>query len=443
MKNKFIVFYTVLVSLIYIFAVSYFGYNISTEYKYGTERSKRRFDHMENTIKKASSSQQIENAIGDLDDFAFIKITNNDSIIFTYPESITDIPAETKLIKNYFSKSDNFKIEASIYVLRPITIYSYSKVSFLIIFITTAITILLIVYFNLFNNTNEYQETQIDELEPIEEDSENNIQVEVSDLTTQLNDISSIKSKLEKTEVGDTLNTETEAKQEPLNQTLDSVLDSDSSNETAEETHISETTDKSQEEENNDTPDSQNNKTETLPEDLSKPAEITISEPDASSELKIPTDNSQNENTLEFRLEKELSRAISSEVDLSLLLIRIPDLSMDSMIANQIKNLLIEEFQYKDLIFDFSDDCFAGIKLNTTLDEAIDFADKLNHEISNILTENKVCFIGIAARTLRMVGAKRLILESKEALVHAQQDTDSPIVAFRVDSEKYMKFMEN
>jgi len=409
MKNKFIIFYTVLVSFIYIFAISYFVYNISTEYRYGTERSKRRFDHMENTIKKASTSNQIENAIGDLDDFAFIKITNYGSVVFSYPVTLSEMPSETKLIKNYISKSDSYKIEASIYVLRPITIYSYSKVSFLIIFITTAITILLIVYFYLFNSSNVYSESKIDELEPVDEESEIKIVEINSDLKEQLNEISDIKSKLETTETENAEDIAIEVEKE--NQTLDEVLDSTVM-------------------------------PETLPEDLSKPVEITM--PESEEEYSyVPAENPQNENNLEFRLEKEISRAISSEVDLSLLLIRIPDLSMESSVAAQIKDILIEEFQYKDLVFDFSDDCFAGIKLNTTLDEAIDFTDKLNHRINSVLTENKICFIGIAARTLRMVGAKRLILESKEALVHAQQDTDSPIVAFRIDSEKYMKFMEN
>ena len=97
---------------------------------------------------------------------------------------------------------------------------------------------------------------------------------------------------------------------------------------------------------------------------------------------------------------------------------------------------------YKDLIFEFGQDSFAALKLNINLDEGIEFSEEVNHNIASLLSkENKNCYIGLSSRSQRMVAAKRLITEASEALVHAQQDPDTPITAFRVNTEKYMRLI--
>ena len=42
-----------------------------------------------------------------------------------------------------------------------------------------------------------------------------------------------------------------------------------------------------------------------------------------------------------------------------------------------------------------------------------------------------------------MMSAERLLKETDEALIHAQEDDDCQIIAFRADAIKYRQFMEN
>ena len=65
----------------------------------------------------------------------------------------------------------------------------------------------------------------------------------------------------------------------------------------------------------------------------------------------------------------------------------------------------------------------------------------LEKKLDVLLKENKSCYIGLSSRAQRMVAAKRLITEASEALVHAQQDPNTPVTAFRVNTEKYMKLI--
>jgi hypothetical protein len=73
------------------------------------------------------------------------------------------------------------------------------------------------------------------------------------------------------------------------------------------------------------------------------------------------------------------------------------------------------------------------------VDEALNLADKLYSDISNMINSNS-CRIGISSRSIRMVSGARLILEAEQAIEHA--DAKSPVIAFRVDSEKYRQLME-
>ena len=73
------------------------------------------------------------------------------------------------------------------------------------------------------------------------------------------------------------------------------------------------------------------------------------------------------------------------------------------------------------------------------VDEALNLADKLYSDICNILN-NRNCRIGISSRSIRMVTGERLILEAEQAIEHT--DANSPVIAFRVDSEKYRQLME-
>jgi hypothetical protein len=145
------------------------------------------------------------------------------------------------------------------------------------------------------------------------------------------------------------------------------------------------------------------------------------------------------ESYLLTRLNNEIDRATASEIDLSLFVVKLPEVDMKSEVFKNVCNYLAIQLQFKDLLFEHKNDSIIAIKISMNVDEALNLADKLYSDICNILN-NKDCRIGISSRSIRMVSGERLILEAEQAIEHS--DADSPVIAFRVDSEKYRQLME-
>ena len=173
--------------------------------------------------------------------------------------------------------------------------------------------------------------------------------------------------------------------------------------------------------------------------------EIKPIQSDSSVHIFSPKTGFCFESYLESRLDNELNRAIASEFDLSLFVFRIPSIQLDynNEILQKVCKYLTTEFQFKDLLFEYDEDCLIGIKNNMNLDTALTFADKLYSDITEIVKENDLkCYIGISTRTVRIITGKRLLTEATEALKHALEDENNPIIAFRANAEKYRKMMQ-
>lgn len=173
--------------------------------------------------------------------------------------------------------------------------------------------------------------------------------------------------------------------------------------------------------------------------------EIKPTQSDSSVHIFSPKTGFCFESYLESRLDNELNRAIASEFDLSLFVFRIPSIQLDynNETLQKVCKYLTTEFQFKDLLFEYDEDCLIGIKNNMNLDTALTFADKLYSDITEIVKENDLkCYIGISTRTVRIITGKRLLTEATEALKHALEDENNPIIAFRANAEKYRKMMQ-
>ena len=92
------------------------------------------------------------------------------------------------------------------------------------------------------------------------------------------------------------------------------------------------------------------------------------------------------------------------------------------------------------MLFEYKEDCIVAIKISMSLDDAITFADKLHSDIEDITADT--CYIGISTRTIRIISGERLLQEAEEALNHAQEEKDTPIIAFRANAEKYRQYLE-
>ena len=144
------------------------------------------------------------------------------------------------------------------------------------------------------------------------------------------------------------------------------------------------------------------------------------------------------------RLDSELMRAASSDQDLALLTLSIPKFNWDSESGKAVCKLIQDTFRFRDMIFEYGDSGCTIIILGLSSKQVKDKAENLHTDIIAGFAkrhEYHIVSIGIANRALRLISGSRLANESVQALLRAQSDTDSPIVEFKIDFEKYKNFI--
>ena len=477
MKNKFIIFYTVFASAIFAFAIAFFGVNIYKEYSQGQARANQRYNTLITDIKaynsidkniSETSLSNIKSVLKDFNDFSFIQIKLNDSEILKYPKDVSAELTVSNLTKtfssNFNTQNGQFEILCNLYLLRPSSIYYYAKISFIIILIVTLITIILIFYIN-------SQEKQFSAKVSSEADSEflnendfdSKLQLdenlsgsssEVESSSIQQNSVNSIDLDID-------LSSESEQNENSFGEDSEQIFDLE--NNTEMDTEIQQTDSEDDalnpEDKNNEDSQTENEEKEipaSLP-DYESPVIIESSDVKENNDAEnAPASDSSESNPsglfnpvtglgwesyLDTRLENEINRAISSEIDISVFIINIPNLERESEESKKVSEYLSLQFQFKDLLFEYKNDCIVAIKISMNLDDALNFADKIHAEIMQIINQ-KECYIGISTRSIRIVSSERLLNEACAALEHAKQEEDSPIIAFRVDADKYRQFLE-
>ena len=477
MKNKFIIFYTIFASAVFAFAISLFGVNIYKEYSQGQSRANQRYNTLVTDIKSYNSIDKeisenslsnLKSVLKDFNDFSFIQINLNNSEILKYPKNASADLTVSNLTKtfssNFNTQNGQFEILCNMYLLRPSSIYYYAKISFIIILIVTIITIILIFYIN-------SQEKQFSAKVSSEADSEllsendfdSKLQLdenlsgsssEVDSSFIQQNSVNSIDLDID-------LSSESEQNKNSFDEDSEqiSVLEKNTEIDTEIQQTDSEDGALNQEDRNNEDSQTENEEKEipaSLP-DYESPVIIETSDVKENNDAEnAPASDSSESNPsglfnpvtglgwesyLNTRLENEINRAISSEIDISVFIINIPNLERESEESKKVSEYLSLQFQFKDLLFEYKNDCIVAIKISMNLDEALNFADKIHADISQIL-EQKQCYIGISTRSIRIVSGERLFNEALAAVEHAKNEEDSPIIAFRVDVEKYRQFLE-
>ena len=455
MKSKLTGFYCFFVVLIFLVSIFTFGFSVFSEYTQGENRCDYRFEQLSLSLKQLTNrnaffTKQFDDKLNEivlpLEDFAILRIKYNNEDYFTYCSTENEYETlNSKYIYNKtfsFSTNDgNVNITASMYLIRPSEISRYAKISFLLILIIALITIILIIIVN--QNSKKYEEVKAPQ-----EDEQDNTLKSADDIIADMNYSAPVLNteelivankedddepqnspsveKAEEVEAAETVKQEETIKQvEPVRE-QETVK-------TAETVEVSKNIEASKTSE----------KPVTFPSEVIKPMNIKtdVKSPEG---LFSPETGLGWESYLKVRLENELNRAISSEVDLAFFIIKIPCIDKSSSVFKEICEYLTIQFQFKDLLFEYKEDSIAAIKINTNVDEALTFAEKLQQDINEILKDYpSKCFIGISTRTVRMMSAERLIKETDEALIHAQEEEDCQIIAFRADATKYRQFMEN
>ena len=441
MKNRFIVVYTVFAATVFIFALSFFGFNLYKEYSTNLEKSDIRYTNLVNDIRtlsynqaenNTSYAQSIKKAVGDSAAYSFIQVKREGETVVFYPAGKLKEETVSKLTKSFSTSltvnKQSVTVDCNLYLIRPDSIFYYARVSFLMILIITIITVIMIIYLNLVEETSS-------DVISLEETSEEETEEEIlddSEETVNISETEKVEEREKETEapapVIEPEKTENETEEKSAEVTPEEVkaifaepLTDDAVNETVEDAIPVD----------NPAPV----EPAKLPVDEIKPAKTA----DNPSGLFDPATGIGWESYLLTRLNNEIERATASEIDISLFVIKVPDISMTSEVYKNICNYLAIQFQFKDLLFEYKDDSIVAIKISMNVDEALSLAEKLYTDICNII-DGKNCRIGITSRSIRMVTGERLLLEAEQSIEHS--DASSPIIAFRVDSEKYRQMIE-
>ena len=144
------------------------------------------------------------------------------------------------------------------------------------------------------------------------------------------------------------------------------------------------------------------------------------------------------------RLDSELMKSAASDQDISLFMLNIPKFDWTSEAGDEIIKIIEETFQFKDLIFEYGESGCSAIMQNMNITKALKTAEDLHTNIISTLAKRNIYRIvnmGISSRSLRMISGKRLANEAEQALLHAMNEKNTPIVAFKVNPEKYRKYI--
>lgn len=426
MKKSFTIIYSILVSIVLIFSITFFAVNLYNENAHGELRTQLRFEKVvtgvrntfeKNNISSSEKIRQIENTIGDTKDFAYIKIIVDNKPLYVFPEDYDENEANTsKLIiprDRYFTANgSSITIKSGLYSIRPNTIFEYAKISFFIILIIALLTIILIIYNNHFDKDSGKKAKAANK-----EKKEKFIDEDDDDLEDTFDSEEYVNEDDENEQSENTEESEdnTDEPFEPID-TNDEIIDE---------------------------PISEPVKKEELPVQDFEPVEIKEEKPVSENGLFSPDTGLGWESYLKTRLDNELNRATASELDLALFNIKIDGIGRKNPVMKKICEYLTVEFQFKDLLFEYKDDSICGIKISMDIDNAVSFAEKLVNEIKNIAKdESPVVLVGVTTRGIRMVSGERLLKEADEAVKHAAEDINNPVVGFRADAVKYRKFLE-
>ena len=441
MKRSTVIIYSVLISTIFVISLSFFGYNIYNELKHGNERTRKTFQHFTNQIEKNinSTNKDYLSFIENPSDFLAITIKENNTIMLKSPESLNDDfsnISNTTFVKVYSKKliQDNktIDINAALYTLRPSKIFHYASYSFIVILIATIFTIIVISYITITEKKQINYQQQ-------EKKSETFSETHDKILHDDEKVISPTESQDKQTTTTEETNVDDEEIEELEWPEHTFILESNNNDDI---TQIKE----------------QNASTQDIPEKeqieqyektdnyVTNPVPYTISTNETSEinkNIYSEITGISKEISLATKLENDLVHATSSEQDLSLFIVKIPGLLYSNEETKQIVNILLQQFLYRDTIFEFENDGFAVIKSDMTIEAAEEKADLIYKNIQELHLENPA-FIGISSRSIRMLSAERLIKEAKEALNHAIEAKDeSPIIGFHVDVEKYREYIKN
>jgi GGDEF domain-containing protein len=145
---------------------------------------------------------------------------------------------------------------------------------------------------------------------------------------------------------------------------------------------------------------------------------------------------------LEPRLQSELSRARSSDLDLALARIRLDashgDVRLPLVIA-EMTRIIRESFPLHDMIFESGDDSCTILVPDTEIDAAVHALDELRNRISVTPLEgrNRTISVGVSSRAGRLIDGRTLLEEANVSLAKASREGGNQVIGFRADAARF------
>ncbi len=343
-----------------------------------------------------------------------LKIEKNNNIYYEYHSSDPEANkiSTTKVYSKTIPYINNTTavLTAEYQILKPETIYNSAKKIFFIILITTIITLILIIISKKDNTAKTVKTTDIQ-----------NIQAPDSDYEWNFNQ--SAKDKLNEIFENSTNNLETIN----YNNNTESKIEVNNSKNSIEKqsAEIIETSNKE--------PEENLQSVESFGQDENQPDSVSDT-----------SDNSVfSEKDFEKYLDNALQNVTENEQDLSLAIIKFNNISSDVLIS--LKEILLNVTTL-DNIFKRENNSIALIIFDNDIDEAVIKAQNIYNEIKEALLKQNCDInfaIGLSSKSLRIVSPARLINEAEQAVERAFNEIELPIVAFKVNPDKYREHISN
>ena len=431
---------------------------LAAEYSYGEERAQRTVTHIISAIKKDGSNFDMQQAAGNLQDYQGLYLYKNSLPVYCYPQKDEIQMNDTNLVRVFQSSvqkgGDTFTLKAAVYLLSPASIFYYARFSFIIIMTATILTAILLIYISVTEKQNSFEDINAEqEDEPQKSELQSDGVIKDAEPRENQEIVQEVRKNTEdepkNVEIAEDNNPGDTAANQPENNANNGqeneIIGSSANLSFDEEAAAKEKEDTADNVDADDLDGSDTVKAVPAQEAAYHEAQTAA---DSKRDFFSPVTGFGWEQNFKLRLDSELVRAASSELDLSLFIIKIMGLKFTDTAASAICEYLLEEFQFRDMIFEFGEDGFAVIKTDMSIEQAENLAGLIHTKLSQLIAgyDSKsalACYIGISSRSIRMLSAERLIMEAKEALNDSIEDKDSPITGFHVDIEKYREFLNN
>ncbi len=145
---------------------------------------------------------------------------------------------------------------------------------------------------------------------------------------------------------------------------------------------------------------------------------------------------------LQPRLEAELERAASADLDISLAHLRIDEPFADSRLPLayiEIARMLKESFPLHDLIFETANDSYTVLLPDADVDAAVRQLDQFRRklEATTIEGKNRTLSIGVSSRGGRLIDDHVLREEADIAVAKASREGGNQVIGFRADAARF------